>query len=246
MFSQIVCFFVVLISMSELRSDKMEQTILSIHNAFNMYTDFPRLNPIGTTMNFQQALNHFTTNLNKGKTEYRDAAITWPKGGTEVKVFFVREGVKVVIGGRAAFKKGDDKLSQLMESRLRDLSDVLRGYRYKVLVIGHDSREPFGSHEVMEHGQVTEAGDQAAWNTGRWELSYKRARNVAKFLVEEGKIEQKRIRISAAGDTDQLPLTYADKMDYEDYHARNRRVEIIVSEEEVQPDYAESAKTGGK
>ncbi len=245
MMSQILCFFIILFSISDIKQEKLVTAMRSIQTAFNMQVDFPRENIIGETKEFKQALQQLVSNRNKGKTDKREAAIVWPKGGEEVKVMFVREGLKVTIGGRASFKKGSADIEPLMKKRLQSLSEALKGYRYRIEVRGHASREPFGSDEAKQYGPDAKPGDYEGWYHGKWNLGYARARAVAEYMSENGGIKPARIRICSSGDTDPLKSSFSEQLDYENLLNRNRRVEIIVTEEEIPMEHERLENQGG-
>lgn len=243
--TQLLCFFIILFSMSEIKEEDFITAMKSIQGAFKIYVSAPRQNVLGPKQTFQEALQHLMSAHKPGSDRKLSTAITWPRHGRETKVMYVREGLKVVIGGRAGFEKHSEDLSEAMKGHVDALCEALSGYRYRIEVIGHASREPFGSAEEAKYGKDNLVGDEESWNVGKRTLSYKRAANVAAHMVGQCGIDPSRIRVSAMGAVDPLKLSVADKMDYRDILSQNRRVEIIVSEERVPSGHERSAATTG-
>lgn len=209
MMSLLLCFFVILVAMSEIKQDeKFQEVMESIKIAFGYQGG------IGATP---------TTIPPKISLVKRLESIVIPKRikqigdaddvGIEGKVFRitqVREGIKVAVGGRVSFGRFSAALKPEGADLIAQLADKIRGHTNKIDVRGHATLESLPSDSPYE--------DQV-------DLSFARARAVAKALVDNG-VNDKRIRITACGATELLLRQAYD----EKRRSVNRRAEIIVSE----------------
>jgi chemotaxis protein MotB len=90
---------------------------------------------------------------------------------------------------------------------LEAAADMLTGYKNRIEIRGHASR-----------GEVTDKSRFA----DEWELSFYRAKAVADFLVREGKISEKRLRVTGCSYHNPAAASL-----FKDDESRNRRVEIV-------------------
>lgn len=133
--------------------------------------------------------------------------------GRHVEVKSVKQGKKIVIGGSVLFEKGRAQLKTEAYEELLEVAEQLRGFANKIEISGHASAEPLGPQSKHKD---------------KWELSWYRAKAVADFLVERGDIRPKRVRITGCGKFEK-----ADTNLFVESRDRNRRVEIIVSDQRV-------------
>jgi len=143
--------------------------------------------------------------------------------GKKFRVTNVRDGLKIVVGGRITF----DRFSAILKPEARRLvvrtAEVLRGYNTKILVRGHATRESLPEDSLYEDSR---------------DLSYARAKAVALELERNG-VRGIRLVPVAVGDTEPLVRqAYTDER-----RALNRRVEILVTEDLID-DYGGSTLTG--
>jgi chemotaxis protein MotB len=88
-----------------------------------------------------------------------------------------------------------------------EAADMLTGYKNRVEIRGHASQ-----------GEIKESSKYA----DEWELSFARAKAVADFLVQEGKLKERRLRVTGCSFHDPAAVSL-----FSDEDSRNRRVEIV-------------------
>jgi|WetSurMetagenome_2_1015567.scaffolds.fasta_scaffold433694_1 chemotaxis protein MotB len=209
----LLCFFIMLASMSELRQDKkFQQVAAAVKQAFGMkitpFTDAADFTPVEALIN---QLRQMTPNA-EAPSEEKSEGETNAEGvrGRNYRVTDVREGIHIEIGGRIAFARGSAELMPPAAELVREVADRIRGRNNVVKVTGHATRDPLPPDSPYRDV---------------FDLSFARARAVADELARAG-VRPERMRIIAAGSA--APL---ERDDYsEDLRTRNRRVEIVVTE----------------
>ncbi len=224
MMTLLFCFFVILVSMSEIKDDqKFQRFKESIRRAFGYQGGAgyitSNLSPKNTMTKDMMALitRKFQKNLGKSK----DKGIE----GRNHSVKKIRDGLEYTLGGQISFERGKAELLAPAKTELSKFADIIKGFNTKIRIRGHtsligpDQYKPFASLD---------------------DLSYYRALAVKKFLVSKG-IRPERITLEACGANEPLvPRAYteADK-------AKNRRVSIIVTEKLVK-DFQQEDKSDTK
>lgn len=219
----LLCFFVILVSMSEIKKDeRFQQVMESLRRAFGGYQGavgtVPYENVPANTL-IAQLLELELPDAAKKEGDTDDEGIE----GKNFRVTTVRDGLEVVVGGRITF----DRFSAVLKPEARELiakaAARLRGYNTKILVRGHATREALPKDCIYEDVR---------------DLSYARARAVARELEQNG-VRSERILPVAVGNSEPL-VRHAYT---EERRALNRRVEILVTEELVD-DYVKSTLDG--
>ncbi len=215
----LLCFFVIIVSMSEVKQDeRFQQVMESLRKAFGGYVGTVGAVPIENV-----PVNSLLIKL----LEIEVPVVKDKKGDTDVegihgkkfRVTNVRDGLEVVVGGRVTF----DRFSATLMTEGRELiartAERLRGYNTKILVRGHTTREPLPEDSMYEDVR---------------DLSYARARAVIRELESNG-VRGVRLIPVALGDTEPL----VRQAYTEERRSLNRRVEILVTEDLI-TDYAGS------
>ena len=215
----LLCFFVILVSMSEIKEDeRFQQVMESLRQAFGGHVGSTGTVPIK---------NDPTNTLIAKLLELEIPELTDQKGdsdekgihGRKFRVTNVRDGLEVVVGGLITFERFSATLKPEARELIANTALRLRGYNTKLLVRGHTTREPLPEDSLYEDAR---------------DLSFARAKAVARELTESG-VRPVRIVLVAAGDTEPLVRqAYTEKR-----RALNRRVEILVTEDLID-DYAGS------
>ena len=203
MMSLLLCFFIMLVAMSEIKQEKFEKTAEAIKSAFALSTFGGGwvLSPV-----FDEAQRRQATEEKPSKND--DQGIE----GTTTTVKQVREGILEPVGGPISFEPGSAELTDEGKRKIAALVPRIKGETNKIEVRGHAS-----SVELV-HGSTY---------TDLWTLSYDRARAVMAYLIsDEVGIRQDRIRLSANADNE--PLKH--RVYLAGILEPNRRVEIIVME----------------
>lgn len=215
----LLCFFVIIVSMSEVKKDeRFQQVMESLRRAFGGYVgsvgDVPVKNTPTNTL-IQRLLELDAPIYQDKKGDSEEEGIH----GRRFRVTDVRDGLEVVIGGRITF----ERFSATLKPEGRDLigraAELLAGYNTRIMIRGHATREPLPPDSLYEDAR---------------DLSYARARAVSQELERHG-VRRVRLVPVVVGNT--APV--ARQAYTEARRALNRRVEILVTEDLID-DYAGS------
>lgn len=215
----LLCFFVILVSMSEMKQDqRFQQVMESLRRAFGGYHGSVGSVPIQNvpTNTLIAKLLELEVPLDRKKKGDSDEEGIH---GKKFRVTNVRDGLEVVIGGRITFGRFSATLKPEGRSLIAKAAHRLRGYNTKILIRGHTTHESLPEDSLYDD---------------RRDLSYARSRAVAIELEKNG-VRRIRLILSALGDTEPL-VRQAYK---EERRALNRRVELLVTEELIE-DFAGS------
>jgi chemotaxis protein MotB len=212
MMSLLLTFFIMLVSMSELKEDDRFQGVAdSLHQHFGYDTSIDSVAPgeLRPRNSILTALALAGRSKRIGAMEgaTKEASTT----GTQPRVRIIRPGNRTTIGTVIYFSERDTALSSDNRADLRQIAGVLGGKPQKIEVRGHTSQRPLAPEErPADH----------------WELAYRRSHATMEFLVNELKIDPERIRISVAG-----PFEPAHLGSDPDRIRENPRVEVFMLEE---------------
>ena len=207
----LLCFFVIIVSMSELKEDEKFQKVMeSLRAAFGGYQGSVGAVPIANVPAnalIAKLLELESPILTKNKGDSDEEGIH----GKKFRVTNVRDGLEVVVGGRITFNRFSATLLPEGRDLIAKAAERLRGYNTKILVRGHATHEPLPEDSLYHDANA---------------LSYARARATAQELESSG-VRRVRMLLVAAGDTEPLVRqAYTERR-----RAINRRVEILVTEE---------------
>lgn len=213
MMTLLLCFFVILVSMSEMKQDRRFQQVMeSLRRAFGGYRGTVGAVPIQnepTNALIAKLLELDVPEDTKERGDAEDAGIH----GKKFRVTNVRDGLEVVVGGRITFGRFSATLKPEGRELVAKTAELLRGYNTKILVRGHTSREPLPGDSLYED---------------RRDLSYARAKAVCVELERNGVRRNRLVPVAVADGEPLVRQAYT-----EDRRALNRRVEILVTEELV-------------
>ena len=210
MMSLLLTFFIMLVSMSEIKEEEKFQAMLeSMRQQFGHESTTASILPGDNS----PRNSNLQTLASMGRAKRQDIM----RGGNPVKavtgehnrVQTIRPGRNATTGGVIQFPEDTADLSEKNKQRLRQIALQIRGKPQKVEVRGHTSRKPVPS------------GDH-------WNLSFQRCYNTMKYLVEFGEIEPERIRLGAAASHE--PIN--NGVDVE-HRKQNARVEVLMWDEAV-------------
>ena len=145
--------------------------------------------------------------LNSLKTKLNDALLGFTNSGLSINIINGR--VYVSLSNQLLFSTGKADIDKRGKEALVELARVLNTQEnLSILVEGHTD-------------------DQAVKNLGaikdNWDLSVMRATEVIRYLVNDGKVEPR--RITASGRSEYFPIDPANTVEA---RAKNRRTEIIL------------------
>jgi chemotaxis protein MotB len=208
MMSLLLTFFIMLVSMSEVKKEEQYQAMVeSIRQQFGYEKSINALIPgVGKPRN---------SHVDKLATMGRAMRFNTMKGGDKVKapvgdhprVTIIREGNKTAVGTAILFD--DAQGADLSNDNRRTLDQQLgqlAGKAQKIEIRGHTSRRP-PDRNFRDN----------------WDLAYARCRSTAAYLIEKG-IEPERLRLFVAGEHDPLHLETLDG---------NGRVEVLLSDDVI-------------
>lgn len=219
MVTLLMALFAILASMSQVKQEKFQQVLDSVHQYFG-YAQGPASEP---------GDNPSGSLYEKLRRVAVEAGGPIPEGapvnsvlGDSLLCQTIDEGYKITIGGKVLFDEGSAELKPDAFMPLNKLASIIGGYFNKLEIRGHASIEA-----LPEGGPYRDLFD----------LAYARAKSVADYLSGdqrgERRIDPRRIRLYSGGPFDRPDsnLTYEGQ-------AANRRVEVIVSDELVPPEGA--------
>ena len=209
--SLLMCFFVLLLSFSEMDRNKYRVVSGSVRNAFGIQRKKPVFeSPKGLKMiarEFDQAIiltkieKVVKEIINELEGEYKEL-----KGLVEVES--VENQLTIRMMGEATFDTGRADLRSEFIPLLRKIGEVLGKTKAEIIIAGHTDNVPLSSGPFGS-------------NLG---LSMARAGSVAEFLLSKKNIDPR--KLSTMGFGEYRPLASNDTAEG---RRKNRRVEIIVT-----------------
>ena len=209
--SLLMCFFVLLLSFSEMDRNKYRIVSGSMKNAFGIQYKKPVFDsPKGQKMiskEFDQAIVLVKVQdvINPIERELENEFQEFKKS---IEIHANENEVTIRMMGEATFDTGQAKLRKEFLPLLRKIGEVLGKTKGEIIIAGHTDNVPL-------------IGGQFRSNLG---LSMARAGSVAEYLLKSTSIDPK--KISTMGFGEYRPL---DSNDTAQGRTKNRRVEIIVS-----------------
>ncbi len=215
MMSLLLTFFIMLVSMSEMKKDeKFHAMVDSFRQQFGHDMSPASMIPGDGPPRSAMLPNAVPA---MGRSKRKDIK----NGGQDVKsitgdherVQIVRPGDDSSIGGVIFFKENVTELTKDNKRDLQRIIEQIAGKPQKIEIRGHTTRRP-----VDPNGDFRD----------EWDLAYERCRNTMHFLIEQG-IDLSRIRLGPAGAGEPL-YNGVDP----DRLQRNSRVQILMWDERVQ------------
>ncbi len=214
MMSLLLTFFIMLVSMSEMKQDEKYQAVASsIEKQFGHDRSTESVSP-GKHTPKESALRVLSTMGRAKKLDtHKGGAPTQAPVGDNERVRIVRPGGNTAIGTVVFFEDGELELNDDAKTSLDEQVKLLSGKPQKIEVRGHTSQQ---------------LASQGAIPLDAMDLGYRRCRNVMLYLTEKHGIPSERIRLSTAGSGEPMYLS-SDP----DKTRLNPRVEVFLLEETV-------------
>ena len=208
MMSLLLTFFIMLVSLSDVKAEARFRAVLDSLQKYVGYTAAPvspegQNFPLNSLVSVREVLGSHARN-DPGSGGVRQQS---PEG-TALYVRKVREGDSVAVTDPVLFERFSTELSTEAKERLRLAALVLAGKPNKLEIRAHTGPEPLP------------AGHPAG---SLRRLSWRRARVIAAFLESIG-VEADRMRLTAVGDVE--PLAVAGDRHLQHYD----RAEILISD----------------
>ncbi|SHG92766.1 OmpA family protein [Tepidibacter thalassicus] len=215
MVTLLLCFFVLLFSMSSVDAQKFQAIIQSFNGSLGMLsggTTIVDKEYIGKGLNDDKSIDQKqeTENFNNLEKQIKEYL---KNNGLDKDVFVMNEsaGLLLRFQDNVLFDSGKADLKLKSKEILRYISTFLNKNEFKnkfIRIEGHTDNDPIR----YNHKYPT-----------NWELSVARASNVVRFLVENTGIDPK--RISASGYSEYHPVAPNNSPENK---AKNRRVDILI------------------
>ena len=173
MMSLLLCFFVILVALAEVKEEKFQVLVNSFRRYFGYETSSGHVDATKYNDVFQRL-----SALRAKPTDYRRlrGSRTESLVGKSFRVTSVKKGERLTVSGDVSFEAGRAELKPQGKRLLDEIADLIRGYPNRVEIVGHACRED----------NVDDP----------YQLSWDRARAVLEYIVYK---DIKRNRIMAVG-----------------------------------------------
>jgi len=224
MMSLLLTFFIMLVSMSEIKQeDKYQALVDSMREQFGYTKAIESLAPGDVKPRASEFSVMSTTGRAKKKDTAKGGVPQKAPTGEEPTVRIVRPGQTTAVGSVIAFDQASAALNQAAMTDLDITAKLLVGKPQKIEIRGHCSTE------IVARSVGTDIGIT---------LAYRRAIAVMQYLIDKHQIPANRFRISTAGDSE--PVAVGDL----DGAKRNSRAEVFLLDETVEGLRGEPSKNG--
>lgn len=208
MMSLLLTFFIMLVSMSEIRNDQgsVRAMLDSLRERFGSHQGLAAVpgKSLDPSSNLSKPTSKGSSSDGGTKTGKEKSA---GGGGPYKTVERINSGTEVTLGGAASFGRFSANLTPEIKAKLNIIAEILLSRPNRLIVRGHASPEPLPKDSKFRDSQ---------------ELSFFRAKNVAEYLESKG-IEPQRLIVSSVGDAEPRTITRNSEEQY-----LNRRVDVFL------------------
>ena len=214
MMSLLLTFFIMLVSMSEIKTEeKFQAMVESMRRQFGHDMSMASVSPGEHHSRTHAPTVMATLGRAKKKDTHKGGTPTQAPVGDDERVRIIRPGTSTAIGTVVFFKDGTIELDQESREALDKEMEQIIGKPQKIEIRGHTSQQ------LAANGPAP---------LDAMDLGYRRVRSVMQYLTEKHAIPPERIRLSSAGAWEPMFLTSdTEKM------RMNPRVEVFLLEETV-------------
>ncbi|MBU0729263.1 MAG: OmpA family protein [Proteobacteria bacterium] len=202
--SLLMCFFILLLSFSEMDKQKFKQVAGSMEKAFGMQKEERAEDSLSGTDIISTEFRSIPMTV---QLQIRDAIVDEMQGGL-IEADYGPDGLILRVKGGVAFDSGKDLIRDQFSTILDKLGKVLVTHDVNISVSGH-----------TDNVTLTKGADFSS----NWGLSASRAVRVIEYWTEKYNFPP--ARLSATGYADGQPL---ESNDTAQGRARNRRVEFKI------------------
>ncbi len=214
MMSLLLTFFIMLVSMSEIKEEEKYQAMVeSMHQQFGHDASPESIAPGDHHSRTEAVQVLATTSRAKRKDTASGGVPTKAPVGEDERVRIIRPGDNTAIGTVIFFTDGAIDLSEEAKANLDKELQQMSGKPQKIEIRGHTAQ------------QLGANGPDPA---DAMDLGYRRSRSVMKYLITEHEIPPERIRLSSGGAWEPMYLT-----DDSEKLRLNPRVEVFLLDETV-------------
>jgi len=212
MMSLLLTFFIMLVSMSEIKDSKFQALEEALKQQFGPDTVSFSRSPGLVLKPRKSALAKLATNgMSQRHGTMRGGAEVKSPQGDFAEVRIIRAGSEIVTGTVVSFEHGKTELTDQTRRQLEFQSRLFRKSGQKIEIRGHTTRRPLSVKSPFED---------------HWELAHARSQAVKRLLIAQG-INSVRLNVTSAGAEDPL-YTSIEKF------RANDRVEVFLTPEEAQ------------
>ncbi|MFW6155201.1 MAG: OmpA/MotB family protein [Planctomycetota bacterium] len=220
MMTLLLCFFVMIVAMSELKKDeRFRKVVESLQREFG-YSRSVGMSPADMPPEMSPTRRRMAT-ADENKDLQRGFVQEDSQVGDRELVVRIREGQRFTVGGVIGFAEGSAELPADAHDELMAMAARIRGLEHKIELYGHTSAVPL------------EAGSSYA---DHMDLSIARAMVVRRWLIgmadDRGRIDPRRIRVVGAGRYEPLVHRAYERPAW----SRNDRVDVVMIEA-LAPDF---------
>ena len=214
MMSLLLTFFIMLVSMSEIKEEEKYQAMVeSIQRQFGHDLSMRNVTPGDSRPRESEFRVLSTTGRAKKKDMHKGGVPTKAPVGEQPRVRIVRPGSSTAIGTVLFFTNQTYELSDENKAALDLQMAEMAGKPQKIEIRGHTSQQ---------------LALQGTHPSSAMDLSYRRCRNVMQYLMQQHHVPPERIRLSTAGAWEPMHLSGdSEKM------RLNPRVEVFLLDETV-------------
>ncbi len=218
--SLLLCFFVLLLSFSEMDRQLYREVAGSMAQAFGVQRKIPTFDsPKGMKIiarNFDQEIIPSKERLEIIATQEKEEVGNELKKEVETSFKDIKDNIQIKTGknqvtirlmGETAFDSGEAKIKEQVIPLIRKIGAVLKGTKGDIIIAGHTDNVPITGGLYKSN----------------LKLSIARAATVAEFLIHKSSVEPKRIATMGFGKY--RPI---ESNDTPRGRQKNRRVEIIL------------------
>ncbi|MBI5896482.1 MAG: flagellar motor protein MotB [Desulfobacterales bacterium] len=212
MMSLLLCFFVLLLSISEMDRQKYKQAVGSLGKAFAVKMEGPPMDtPKGMEIiarDFDQEIVETRLSQDLGKEIDQMVASDLVEYKDQIAMETTDAQVTVRLMGESTFDSGKDEIREKLKPLLANMARVLEKENSDIIIAGHTDNRPMHSGPFKSNLR----------------LSIARAAAVADFLLTNSTIDPKRISTMGFGEFRPIESNSTERG-----REKNRRVEIILS-----------------
>ncbi|GAB7079832.1 OmpA family protein [Megalodesulfovibrio paquesii] len=189
--TNMLCFFVLLLSFAQMDAQKFKDMVGSIKDAFGVQTKrkeapYSAMSPVALDRKDIKMSSDDRAML--GMVVQLQSMLEDPSLKQVTKVATDDVGVILRVDNDALFQPGSATLTPLAESALAKVIAILKEHNYDLVVRGHTDDHPTASNLYPSN----------------WELSSARAAAALRYIMEKGQIRSSRLK--AVGYADSQPL----------------------------------------
>ncbi len=221
MMSLLLTFFIMLVSLSEIKQEETYQALVdSMQQQFGYTKSMESMTPGDSKPRSSAYAVLATTGRAKKKDTAKGGVPEKAPVGEEPMVRIIRPGQTTAVGSVVFFDISSDTLDSEAINVLNQTVDQLQGKPQKIEIRGHTS---------AEFAARTAGTDEATM------LGFRRAAAVQRYLIDKAKIDANRFRISSAGEAEPMQRNGGRAG-----LSKNSRVEVFLLDETVE-DHAGAA-----